>query len=91
MSINNLKIKTNKAQGQWKSSKIEAHISTLKYRRAKINALTTRSSENTKDKFKQSLGDSRQVNKLINDVRGINNKSFPREIVPARKDSTILT
>ena len=60
-------------------------MNTFKYLRAKLNALITKTKRNYyRDKFNQSIGDSRQVYKLLNDIRGMNNKS---EIVPKRKDS----
>ena len=84
-SIKNLKTKRNKAHRQWKSSQLEADLNTFKYLRAKLSALITKTKRNYyRDKFNQSIGDSRQVYKLLNDIRGINNKS---EVVPKLKDS----
>ena len=83
-SIKNLKLK-NKAHRQWKSSQLEADLNTFKYLRAKIHDLITKTKRNYyRDKLNQSIGDSRQVYKSSNDIRGINNKS---EILPKRKDS----
>ena len=60
-------------------------MNTFKYIRAKLNALITKTKRNYyRDKFNQIIGDSRQVYKILNDIRGINNKS---EIVPKLKDS----
>ena len=84
-SIKNLKIKRNKAHRQWESSPLEADLNTFKYLRAKLNALITKTNRNYyRDKFNQSIGDSRQVYILLIDIRGINNKS---EMVPTLKDS----
>ena len=84
-STKNLKLKRNKAHRPWKSSQLEADFNTLKYLRLKLNALITKTKRNYyRDKFNQTIGDSRQVYTLLNDIRGINNKS---EIVPKLKDS----
>ena len=80
-----MKIKRNKAHRQWKSSLLEADLNTSKYLKANLNALISKTKRNYyRDKFNQSIGESRQVCKILNDIRGISNKS---EIVPELIDS----